>query len=584
MDRLPTISRRNFLRYSGLGSLALLASPAGVLLGTPRQGLARPAATSIPDVELALSAATGDASLLPGNPTRVWKYTGEVLKGKPESLAALPDTYFGPIIRVRKGQRVRIRFDNALAEESNIHWHGLHVPEDMDGHPRHVAAAGRQFMYEFDIKDRAGTYWYHPHPHGRTGKQIYSGLAGLFLIEDEEEQALELPRGRHDVPLVLQDRTFDSDNQLVFLSDADGRHGGMGGMMRRMRKGGIMDGIMRRIMDGRMMYGMMDGGMMDQRMGGGGMMGGGMMDMMTHMMGFLGEQIVVNGRLDFTLPVATRAYRLRLLNASNARIFKLAWQDRSPLTVIATDGGLLETPMTKPYVTLGPGERIELWADFGRYSVGTELTLRSLSFAGDMAMGGMMMGGGMMGMMGGSSLPNGAEFDVLKVRVDRKERGSPPLPVRLSKIERYRVQDAVNFRRPRRFNITMDHMRWGINGRSFEMEGVADDEVVKLDTLEVWEFANDASMGMMGMMAHPIHVHGLQFQIIERTATAGLADAWKSVSTGYVDEGWKDEVLLMPGETARVLLRFKDYTGLYAYHCHMLEHADTGLMRNYRVV
>lgn len=115
------------------------------------------------------------------------------------------------------------------------------------------------------------------------------------------------------------------------------------------------------------------------------------------------------------------------------------------------------------------------------------------------------------------------------------------------------------------------------------MEGVAEDEIVKLDTLEVWEFANDASMGMMGMMAHPMHIHGVQFQLLERSVTPELANAWQSISAGYVDEGWKDEVLLMPGERAKVLVRFKDYTGLFAYHCHMLEHGDTGLMRNYLV-
>ena len=574
MDRLPNLTRRRFLRYSSLGSLALLAAPGASLIGTGRNAWANPAETRAPDVELALSARPDEAALLPGRATRVWKYGGKVLRGQGSDLTELPDTYLGPVIRMRRGQRVRIRLQNDLAEPSNIHWHGLHVPEDMDGHPRHVAAAGREFVYEFDIKDRAGTYWYHPHPHGRTGKQIYSGLAGLFLVEDDEEQALELPRGEYDVPLVLQDRTFDDDNQLVYIDGDGGDGGGMGGMMGRMMDGGMMGGMMRRMMDGVTMNGMMDGGMM----GRGGMRRGGMMGMMTRMMGFLGDRIVVNGHPDFTLPVATRAYRLRLLNASNTRIYKLAWQDDSPLTVIATDGGLLEQSVTKPYVTLGPGERIELWADFSRYPVGTELRLRSLPFSGDMA-----MGGGMMGMMRGGSLENGAAFDVLKVKVNRKERRSPSLPARLSTIERYRPEDAVNFRQPRRFHITMGHMQWGINGRRFEMEGVADDEVVKLGALEVWEFVNDASMGMMGMMAHPMHIHGLQFQIIERSVRPELADAWKSVSAGYVDDGWKDEVLLMPGERAKVLLRFKDYTGLYAYHCHMLEHGDSGLMRNYQV-
>jgi FtsP/CotA-like multicopper oxidase with cupredoxin domain len=313
------------------------------------------------------------------------------------------------------------------------------------------------------------------------------------------------------------------------------------------------------------------------------------MDMMTRMMGFLGDRILVNGRPDATLSVATRPYRLRLLNASNARIFKLGWSDGTPFTVIGTDGGLLEAPVQRPYLTLSPGERLEIWADFSRYSVGTELTLRSLEFAGDMAMGGSMMGGGMMGggmmemMMGNQDLPNGAAFPVLKVHVARKEKAPGTLPKRLSTIVRYRAEDAVNFRSPRVFNITMGMMRWGINGRTFEMEGVADNEIVKLDTLEIWEFANDASQGMMGMMAHPMHIHGLQFQILERSVTPALARMRDSVSAGYVDEGWKDEVFLMPGERAKVLLAFRNYPGLFAYHCHMLEHGDTGLMRNYLV-
>lgn len=318
-------------------------------------------------------------------------------------------------------------------------------------------------------------------------------------------------------------------------------------------------------------------------------MGGGMTDMMTRMMGFLGDHILVNGRPDATLSVATRPYRFRLLNASNARIFKLAWDDGSPLTVIGTDGGLLEAPVQRSYVTLAPGERRELWADFSRYAVGTELTLRSLPFAGDMAMGGSMMGAGMMGggmmgmMMGDQNLPNGAAFPVLKVRVARREKAPGTLPKRLSTIVRHRPEDAVNFRKPRVFNITMGMMQWGINGRGFEMEEVADDEIVRLNTLEIWEYTNDASMGMMGMMAHPIHIHGLQFQILERGVKPALAEAVNSVRAGYVDEGWKDEVFLMPGERAKVLVAFKDFPGLFPHHCHMLEHGDTGLMRNYLV-
>jgi len=538
-------TRRNVLKSLAAGG-GMLAMPATIqeALGAPE-----------PDVEIFLTATEWEAPILSGRATPVWTYRGKVVKGHARSVQPIPGSYLGPIIRVRKGQRVRLVLENGLDEATNIHWHGLHVPDDMDGHPRHTAAPGKRFVYEFEIKDRAGTYFFHPHPHGRTGKQVYFGLAGLFLVSDEEEQAAKLPSDEYDVPLILQDRSFNGRNGLVFLSD-EGAGGG----------------------------GMMGGGMM-----GGGMMGGGMMDMMTRMMGFLGDRILVNGRPDATLSVATRPYRLRLLNASNARIFKLAWDDESPLTVIGTDGGLLEAPVRRSYVTLAPGERLELWADFSRYGLGTELTMRSLAFAGDMAMGGGMMGGGMMGggmmgmMMGNQSLPNGAAFPVFKVRVARSEKAPATLPQRLSTIVRYRPEDAVNYRRPRVFNITMGMMEWGINGRRFEMEGVAEDEIVRLNTSEIWEFTNDASMGMMGMMAHPMHIHGLQFRILERSVSPSLAEARNSVSAGYVDEGWKDEVFLMPGERARVLVAFKDFPGLFPYHCHMLEHGDTGLMRNYRV-
>ncbi|NNG01058.1 MAG: multicopper oxidase domain-containing protein [Desulfobacteraceae bacterium] len=130
---------------------------------------------------------------------------------------------------------------------------------------------------------------------------------------------------------------------------------------------------------------------------------------------------------------------------------------------------------------------------------------------------------------------------------------------------------------PRRFFLAMAHMQWTINNRSFQMEAVADDEVVKLDTQEIWEFDNSGDgMGMMRMMdmPHPIHLHGKQFRVLSRR---GVSHA------GYVDDGWKDTVLLMPGEQIRIRVDFRDYPGLFLYHCHNLEHEDMGMMRNYYI-
>ena len=514
------ITRRDFLRLIGLSSVSLVgggilsacradklaqtSTPASSILSITPQ----PVVTHSPFVEIALRAVVDEVAILSGQETQVWRYVGEVLEGDPDTLIHIPDTYLGPIIQVWKGQQVRVHFTNDLPEESIIHWHGLHVPEAADGHPRLAIDPGETYTYEFTVLDRAGTYWYHPHPHGRTGPQAYYGLAGLFIVNDEEERALGLPSGEYDVPLVLQDRLFDSSNQLVYGGN----------------------------------------GMMDQ------------------MMGFLGNRMLINGQADFKFSAATHPYRLRLLNGSNSRIYKLAWEDSTPLKVISTDGGLLEHPVEKDYITLAPAQRIEVWVDFSERVVGENLRLVNLPAA----------------------VPDGVSFPVVNVEIERAETGTETLPEQLSEFSSYNLADTVNRRSPRDFELSMGMgMRWFINGRTFDMEEVARNEVVRLGDLEVWQFINQAGggMGMMGGMAlpHPMHIHGLQFQILEREIASSGRSAWKTVNDGYVDEGWHDTVLVMPGERVKILLKFEDFEGLYLYHCHNLEHEDMGMMRNYRV-
>jgi FtsP/CotA-like multicopper oxidase with cupredoxin domain len=304
----------------------------------------------------------------------------------------------------------------------------------------------------------------------------------------------------------------------------------------------------------------------------GGMMGnGGMGDMMTAMMGLLGDQILVNGQPGYTTPVEARAYRLRLLNGSNTRIYKLAWRDGLPLTVIGTDGGLLDKPHAKRAVTLSPAERVDVWVDFGRLPVGASATLESLPFDGDAVMGGMM---------GGTALSMGARFPVAQFKVTGHTDAHDALPARLAELAAVRPGVAINARQPRVFDITMGMMTWGINGRRFEMNGVTASETVRRNTTEIWEFRNETSMMLM---AHAMHVHGVQFRVLGRTVAPEFASARDTVADGYVDEGWKDTVLVMPGERVRLLIPFVSDTGIYLYHCHMLEHEDSGLMRNYQI-
>lgn len=488
-----------------------------------------------PDIELKLTAAPGETKILPGATTNTWSYHGEVVQGDVSALINLSDTYLGPILRLRKGQKVRIHLQNELPEETIVHWHGLIVPPQADGHPSDQVAGGKSYVYEFEVINRAGTYWFHPHTHGKTASQVIKGLAGLVVVSDDEEAALALPDGEFDVPIIIQDRTFDTLNQFVYNAEPMSNMHGMSGMDK-------MD--------------------------------------MTSMMGFLGESILVNGHPNFTLPVANRAYRLRLLNGSNARIYKLAWSNQTPMTVIATDGGLLEKPVQRDYVTLAPGERVELWADFSQLKKGTEIKLRSLEYSGvetSMEMGAE------------SGLVNGAAFDVLTVYVQREEAGNATLPETLSTLHFNQPQDALNSSNPRPFELTMNNMQWLINGKQFEMDAVDASEKVALNSLELWEFINQQGAGTMSgdmmndFMAHPMHIHGVQFQIVERQIDPTYAAGWQTLKDGYVDEGWKDSVLVMPGERVKLLLHFNEYAGRYLLHCHNLEHENTGMMRNYLI-
>jgi FtsP/CotA-like multicopper oxidase with cupredoxin domain len=534
--------RRILLHTAGIAALGLPEFGSAALAAQPKAGDL--------DVHIELRAMQDRVAIRPGDETAVWRYEGRLLRGEPSSLQTSAGGYLGPIIRVRRGQRVRIDLLNDLPESTIIHWHGLHVPDDMDGHPRHAIAPRERYVYEFTVLNRAGSYWFHPHPHGRTGKQVYQGLAGLFLVTDDEEAALDLPGGPHDIPMVIQDRSFGNDNQFVYPADGAGR-------------------------------GMMGGGMMGPGMGGGmmgrsGNMRGGMGGMMARMMGVLGDEILVNGRPRTKLAVDRRPYRLRLLNASNTRTYKLAWSDGSPLTVIGTDGGLLAAPLQRDFAMLSPAERVDLWVDFARWPGGTDLSLHSLAFEGGMDMGGMM---------GSSALPDGSPFPVLAlgVRGNSKGRATQP-PQRLSQLALAQPRIAVNAERPKVFELTMGMMTWGINGAPFDMMEASPEETVKLGTHEVWEFRNEGRGAMMGMVtAHSMHIHGLQFRVIGREVSSRFAAAYATVKGGLVDDGWKDTVLVMPGERVRVLVGFEDYAGLFLYHCHMLEHEDSGLMRNYLV-
>ena len=494
-----------------------------------------------PDIDIELYARATQMQLMDGNPTDVYTYEASLIEGSAAVLQEMEGRYPGPVIRVQQGDKVRVRFHNELPGQSIIHWHGLHLSPEMDGHPRYAIGQGETFVYEFTINNPPGTYWFHPHPEGHTGEQVYRGLAGLLIVEDEEGR---LPTGDYDLPLLIQDRSFDDDNRLVYHDDHP----------------------------------------------------------MMQMHGFLGDRILVNGRLNKIQEVDRATYRLRVLNGSNSRIYKLAWSDGSPVIVTATDGGLLQSPVELPYLMLAPGERFEIWKDFSEHAAGENITLESLEFLDGMLhvmeMDHHMMDEGMMGdarqmparMRELFAVAQGASLDIMTFSVGNQDGPVPELPGQLGGISGMDPATAINRDDPRQFFFYHEHMDALINGESFVLDEVAEWERVAFNTTEVWQFINDHEVQRHGMtqqpmqMPHPVHIHGVSFQIINRDVSAMDPDVWDSVHEGFVDQGWHDTFLLLPGMKVNVLIRFEHYSGVYLYHCHNLEHHDMGMMRNYEIV
>ena len=448
------MKRRAFVRLgAAAGAVASLPSELRTLIATPGQEarrfpLRRP--VSVSGERLALTAAPAMIDL---GPTRAEAWT---LNG------GLPS----PTIRLRRGQTARIDLVNNLPEPTILHWHGLDVPEAADGHPRFAIAPGEQYEYTFNVRDRAGTYWYHPHPHGRTAAQTYKGMAGVLIVEDDEESALGLPGGEYEIPLVLQDKRMAGSASLDYEL-------GMGP---------------------------------------------------DSMLGYLGDTPFGNGTPNPTREVKRGRYRLRLLNGSNARIFELGLSSGDAMTLIGTDGGLLASPVRLERLMLATGERADVLVDFSSTRPGQRIMLRSVAFEVPGMMGTMMgmgrgvgRGRGMMAaMMGGAA--QGSAMDLLEFVVSESPVESvPPVPARLSDVPRF----GVSADSPRRtFRLSSQMMNHTINGWPFEIERV--DERVRLGQTEVWTLVNESEL------PHPVHIHSGQFQVLSRTGGRGRVMPWET--------------------------------------------------------
>ena len=451
--------------------------------------------------EIAINLSSGNSTqqVLLGAPTFTWRYTASLDQGPDSTLSLFPNSYLGPIISVNTGDSVHIHHENNLMMETTLHIHGMDLPEIADGHPKDAFDPGESYDYDFIVRNRAGTYWYHPHPDMMTGIQVYMGLKSFFIVSDPQEQALDLPRGEFDLPLCIHDADFDSNNQFVYSG--------------------------------------------------------------ANMMGQFGLTQLVNGQPNYNHSAATRMYRLRLLNGGQSRILKLAFDDGTPVVVIGVDGGLLETPEEYPYLMMGPGERYELWADFSGKSIGDVITLQSLAYD--------PMAGG---------IGQGDAHELMTFTIDRAESETLSLPTSLVSMgEEYDVADIQG---EKIWPIVWGNGQFLLNGETYDMLGTIENERAVCDTLEMITMTN-----LEGNIkfAHPMHLHGRQFQIHSRTIADESIHAYDTVKEGLVDSGWHDTFLLMPNETVQILVRWSKHPGLFMYHCHNLPHEDMGMMRNFEL-
>ncbi len=545
------ISRRDLFRYAAVaGSAAAVGALLSACGGTkattgtasvaPRpsaaSGTAAPfqAALPVPGVSGLLGVLDAANAPIPITTTFAMH---AILPGKDAQLSVYKATkgdmaYINPIFRMKTGDAFNATLTNNLGEPTNIHWHGLKVEARQDGHPSLVTANGQSFPYRFTLLNRSGMYWYHPHPEGATAKQAYNGLAGLFIVEDDDElalqKALDLQFGVTDIPLILQDKQFSASGQPIYAPQA-----------------------------------------MDQQMG------------------FLGDVPLVNLTPSPYFNAQTRLYRFRVLNGSNARTFRLAFAKGNqlvPYTIIGTDGGLLGRPVNATEVFISSGERVDLLLDLRSAAVGDAVTVQSLAFdpmenemSGGGNMGGMSGMGGM-GTTGGSSskLPNGAAMSLMKINVTQRVAYDRAIPDRLSTIAPIATAGAAV--RPVTLSQAMMSMQWLINGTSYKAG--ESPIAVRKGATEVWEIQN-APMSM----PHPMHIHGFPFQVIERRnspqqVAALTMDGSQRLAT---DLGWKDTVLVWPNETVRIAVDFTHpFTGeqKYVFHCHILEHEENGMMVN----
>ena len=538
------MQRRDFLKYSvALGVASALPLWSRSVFAADRPALPIPdLLTADASNRIQLIAQAGQSSFA-GKTATTWGYNGNLL---------------GPAVKLSKGQAVTVDIHNQLAEETTLHWHGLEIPGEVDGGPQGIIPAGGKRSVTFTPDQRAATCWFHPHQHGKTGRQVAMGLAGLVLIEDEEIRKLLLPKqwGIDDVPVIIQDKQFSADGQVNYQ-----------------------------------------------------------LDIMTAAVGWFGDTLLTNGAI-YPQHAAPRGWlRLRRLNGCNARSLNIAASDNRPLYVIASDGGLLAEPVKVTELPMLMGERFEVLVDVSDGKAfdlvtlpvsqmgmaiapfdkphpvmrvqpllitasGTlpdtltsmpalpsleGLTVRKLQLSMDPMLD--MMGMQMLMKKYGAQAMTGMDHGKMMGHMNNDNMGHGNMNhgnMNHGEMGNMQHGDMGNMK-----HGTFDfHNANRINGQAFDMNKPM--FAAAKGQHERWVIS-----GQGDMMLHPFHIHGTQFRILSENGKAPAAHR----------AGWKDTVRV-EGGVSEVLVKFDhDAPKEHAYmaHCHLLEHEDTGMMLGFTV-
>ncbi|MEX0344812.1 MAG: multicopper oxidase domain-containing protein [Rhizobiaceae bacterium] len=489
------LTRRQFVS----GSAALLTSSAF----NAAWGTADPSRLPIPPLvdgtnaePVNMEIRTGEWSFVPGTKTPTLGFSQD---------------YLGPTIRTRQNSELNLHYRNTLDEGVAIHGHGLHVPGEVDGGPQLEIAPGGLWQPTLSIVQPAATCWYHSHTHGKTGHQVYRGLAGMIIIDDDLGLATDLPSqyGVDDLPIIIQDRTFDDHGRLVYsLLDADED-------------------------------------------------------------GWYGETVVVNGAISPVANVPAGKVRLRLLNGANARFYIVAFADSRSFYKIASDGGMLDSPVQLTSMEMAPGERCEIIVDLQDGGPAELLTLFEDEFDPEGIIGGVL------DLFSRTPKP----VPSLTLLVDESlSANAAPVPERLASITRPKDAEIL---RTRDFVLEMDNggsgshsmtggdamMDMTINGAAMDMNVI--NQRVERGVWERWRIRSDQG-------EHPFHVHGCSFLIDKIAGSTPPPD----------QQGWKDTVVLDDDGWSEIIVQFNHLATEqhpYMYHCHILEHEDRGMMGQFTV-